>query len=83
MVVEEPAEAEVDSPAEQHGVQEDADDENLLRDPDEVIIHSECGGGEETLQCQRLGSWRCRSCNRRYSFQPAFSLYGGRLSSLL
>ena len=47
VIVEEPTEPEVESPTEQHGVQQDAEDEDLLRDPDEVVIHpglSDCSG---------------------------------------
>ena len=39
MIAEDPVDAQVKSSTEHHGVEEDTEDENLLRYPDEVIIH--------------------------------------------
>ena len=39
MIAEDPVDAQVKTSTEHHGVEEDTEDENLLRYPDEVIIH--------------------------------------------
>ena len=53
MIAEDPVETQVKSSTEQKGVEEDTEDEDLLRYPDEVIIHPDRlaggvgdGGGE-------------------------------------
>ena len=56
LVIEEPAEPEVEASAEQHGVEEDAEDEDLLWNSDEVIIHCELDPDGGLLQCPLRGA---------------------------
>ena len=51
MIAENPVEAQIKSSTEQQGVEEDTEDEDLLRYPDEVIIHP--GSGSATSAGER------------------------------
>ena len=41
MITEEPVKGEIESTTEHHGVQEDTEDENLLWNSDQIIIHDD------------------------------------------
>lgn len=56
LIIEEPAEPKVEASAEQHGVEEDAEDEDLLWNSDEVIIHCELDPVGGLLQCPLRGA---------------------------
>ena len=62
MIAEDPVEAHVESSTEQQGVEEDTEDENLLRYSDEVIIHPGSGsaaraGERRTAVAREVAGW--------------------------
>ena len=79
MIAEDPVEAQVKSSTEQQGVEEDTEDENLLRYSDEVIIHCDLGPVRRITAVDTVRSWRCRSSNHHneafilLSFIPVLS----------
>ena len=62
MIAEDPVDAQVKSSTKHHGVEEDTEDENLLRYSDEVIIHPGSGsaaraGERRTAVAREEAGW--------------------------
>ena len=58
MIAEEPVESKVEASAEHHGVQEDAQDQDLLRNSDQIIIHFIWNEKYLHTECLKRCSWR-------------------------